>query len=372
MNTNFRKRNLTAFVVLAVTAFACVTQSAPPQYRHRDVSIPPAGPDEAVRETFSSSAAKRHLDLGADLWSKQKQCISCHTHGIYLFVRPALSERWGKPPKSVRDFLTVQTKELREDGDTYGSAPAQLAYMSRGLAAWDAAFEDATSQETDSALRHLFENMQAEDGSIQVKFRYPPINSDTWHATVTAALAVSMAPGWRAANQTGVMAKPVENLADYLRKTPPLNDHHRLQLLWAASHWPGLLDEDRRKRIEDRIWSLQRPDGGWSVRSFAAPEELGGGGAKAQALKREPEYGDPPSDGYQTALSIVVLRDAGVPAEDARLQRAVAWLKGHQRESGRWWTKSLNTASRFHYISYSGSAYAALALAKCGALGKAE
>ena len=46
----------------------------------------------------------------------------------------------------------------------------------------------------------------------------------------------------------------------------------------------------------------------------------------------------------------------------------IDWLLSNQRESGRWWTESLNSRSRFHFITYSGTVYAALALAKCDAL----
>ena len=68
-----------------------------------------------------------------------------------------------------------------------------------------------------------------------------------------------------------------------------------------------------------------------------------------------------------TGLAVLVLREAGVPAKDARLQKAVQWLLANQRASGRWWTRSLNT-DKFHYITYSGTAYPLLALVKCGAL----
>ena len=68
-----------------------------------------------------------------------------------------------------------------------------------------------------------------------------------------------------------------------------------------------------------------------------------------------------------TGLAVLVLREAGVPAEDPRLKKAVKWLLANQRESGRWWTRSLNT-DKYHYITYSGTAYPLLALAKCGVL----
>ena len=56
-----------------------------------------------------------------------------------------------------------------------------------------------------------------------------------------------------------------------------------------------------------------------------------------------------------------------MPADEPRLKRAVDWLKKNQRDSGRWWTRSLNTDT-FHFITYSGTAYALLALEKCGEL----
>jgi squalene-hopene/tetraprenyl-beta-curcumene cyclase len=62
-----------------------------------------------------------------------------------------------------------------------------------------------------------------------------------------------------------------------------------------------------------------------------------------------------------------VLRDAGVAKTDLQLKKAVHWLKTNQRESGRWWTRSLNT-DKYHFITYSGTCYPILALAKCGEL----
>jgi len=68
-----------------------------------------------------------------------------------------------------------------------------------------------------------------------------------------------------------------------------------------------------------------------------------------------------------TGLAVIVLRDAGIPADDKRIQAAVHWLKTNQRESGRWWTRSLNTDT-YHFITFSSTGYSLLALAKCGEL----
>lgn len=114
------------------------------------------------------------------------------------------------------------------------------------------------------------------------------------------------------------------------------------------------------------IWSHQRADGGWSIRTFAKPEGWGEGN-RAEQLRAEPDFDNPPTDGHMTGLAVLVLRDAGVAVVDLRIQAAINWLKSNQRESGRWWTRSLNNDT-YHFITFSSTGYALLALAKCDAL----
>lgn len=118
------------------------------------------------------------------------------------------------------------------------------------------------------------------------------------------------------------------------------------------------------------ICQHQRPGGGWSIRTIALPEQWGRGN-RAEKLRSEPEFADPPSDGHMTGLAIVALRKAGVPSSDPRIQRGISWLLNNQRASGRWWTRSLNT-NGWHFITCSGTLYPLLALALCDALPTSE
>jgi squalene-hopene/tetraprenyl-beta-curcumene cyclase len=77
------------------------------------------------------------------------------------------------------------------------------------------------------------------------------------------------------------------------------------------------------------------------------------------------EQDDESSDGYGTGFVLYVLRCADVTAEDPRIQKGIAWLKTHQRASGRWFTRSM-TRDHVHLLTNSGTAYAILALALCG------
>lgn len=114
------------------------------------------------------------------------------------------------------------------------------------------------------------------------------------------------------------------------------------------------------------ILSHQQADGGWSIRTFAMPEEWGKGN-RAQKLREEPEFLNPPSDGHMTGLAIIALRKAGILGSDPRIRRGVTWLLANQRASGRWYTRSLNRDG-WQFITYSGTAYPLLALSMCDAL----
>jgi len=171
---------------------------------------------------------------------------------------------------------------------------------------------------------------------------------------------------WLAGLRDPKLRVAVERLRDYLRETPPPHDYGGTLLLWADARLPGLLEPDHKAKLIAMVRGRQLADGGWSLRTFAEPEAWGRGN-RAKKLRAEPDFAKPSSDGHMTGLSIIVLREAGVPAGDPALRKGVAWLKSNQRESGRWWTRSLNT-DKYHFITYSGTAYPLLALARCGEL----
>ena len=107
----------------------------------------------------------------------------------------------------------------------------------------------------------------------------------------------------------------------------------------------------------------QQSDGGWSIRTMAEPEAWGRGN-RAEKIRSEPRFDTPESDGHMTGLAMIVLREAGVGADAIPMKRGLSWLTSNQRQSGRWWTRSLNTDGA-HYITYSGTAFPLLALQMC-------
>lgn len=339
------------------------------QYQFEKITIPKATADEKTRSELSIQAAAEYLENGSIAWSGQRKCVSCHTNGTYMTIRPALSRSLGTPSESTRTFFLEQLAKLSTESVERlreSTRPAQVIYIAAGLAEWDAAITGKLSEDTEKALELMFAIQEASGtwGSLDC---WPPFESDAYHEATVAAMAAAAAPGWLEKIQTSEDKKEtlaaVERLRSYLRTQPPPHDYSRVLLLWAASRMPDLLTEDQKKELIAVVQRHQKPDGSWSIRSFAAPEAWGGGN-RADKLKAEPDVANPAGDGHMTGLAIIVLRSHGIPASDQKIQAGVKWLKTNQRESGRWWTRSLNTDS-WHFITYSGTAYPLLALQMC-------
>src|SRR5262249_12919815 len=139
-----------------------------------------------------------------------------------------------------------------------------------------------------------------------------------------AAVAVGMA-GKDYRDQPDVRAKAAA-LKKYLR-TQSANQplHHRAVALWASSRWPDLLPEQDRKKLVGELLSTQEADGGWSLARLGQKES---GKSTWKAHAHYPQGAA--SDGYATGLAVLALRGGGVPAEDPKLAKGLAWLASRQ------------------------------------------
>jgi squalene-hopene/tetraprenyl-beta-curcumene cyclase len=339
------------------------------QYHHKDVTYFRPSPDEA-KIPFTPKLAIEYMEQGAEAWSSEWKCVACHTNGSYMVVRPLLTPQLGQPQKALRDFFVGRLQEelasdpadLRPELDS-----TQAVYVAAGLAIWDAHVTHRLSAETSEALAMMFK-LQRADGDWTISDdNNPPLESSRFQLATVAARAVGNAPGWLVKQRGTPVEARVRLLEGYLRSDHKMQgDYDRTDLLWAATELPGLLDDDRMQQLVEMIFRHQKPDGGWSIRDFARPEDWGKGN-RAEKLRAELEFADPPSDGHMTGLAIIALRKAGVPANDLRIKRGVLWLLTNQRSSGRWWTRSTNRDG-WQFISYSGTAYPLLALAICNTL----
>ena len=346
------------------------------QYHRKDVTYLRPTKDE-TRIAFTPKLAVDYMEQGALAWTGDWKCVACHTNGSYMVVRPLMTERLGAPQKALRDFfvgtlneeLATDEKDLKPEYDS-----TQAVYVAAGLAIWDAHVTHKLSSDTAEALGMMF-RLQRADGDWTISDdNNPPLESNRYQLATVAARAVGNAPEWEVAQRGTLVGAKIDLLKSYLRAQRKLQgDYDRVDLLWAPTEWPGLLDDTEKQEMVAMILRHQLGDGGWSIRTFATPEEWGKGN-RAEKLRAEVEFTNPPSelasDGHMTGLALIALRKAGVAATDERVRRGVAWLKANQRASGRWYTRSLNRDG-WQFITYSGTVYPLLALEMCGELAPA-
>lgn len=313
--------------------------------------VPPTAndPAEPLAQAFSLRRAVHFLDSAAVDWQKSRQCFTCHTNYSYLLARPAVGET-SVAHDTVRAFAEQLVNERwPSQGPRWN---AEVVATGAFLACNDAQTTGKLHAATRAALDKMW-TLQREDGGWDwLKCDWPPMESDDHYGATLAAIGVGMAPEGYA--QTEAAQAGLKKLQAYLQNNPPPTLHHQAMLLWASSKLSDLMSQDARQACIDQLVSLQKADGGWGLATLGDWKR---GDASPQDLDS--------SDGYGTGFVIYVLRQAGLAADDPRLQRGIAWLKSHQRESGRWFTRSLHADSK-HFITHAGTAFAVMALAACG------
>ena len=336
------------FSLLIAAGFQLDTLAAEPVTLENVVDPGPNKRDEPMAKEFSIAKATHFLDSASLNWQKQRKCFTCHTNYAYLYARPAISAN--SPAHSeVRKFAEQLVSERWiEKGPRWD---AEVVATAAALAFNDAATSRELHPLTQTALDRMW-TVQRDDGGFDwLKCNWPPMESDDHYGATLAAIAVGVAPDNYA--KTEAAKRGLEGIRKYLKNNPPPTLHHEAMMLWASSDLDGFMSEAEKKSCIDKLFALQKDDGGWGLATL-------GDWTRADKLQQDKKS----SDGYGTGFVVFVLRQAGVPASDPRIQRGIGWLKTHQRKSGRWFTRSLNKDSR-HFITHAGTAFAVMALAAC-------
>ena len=334
-------------VVLLGIGFGIGADTAPPTTPKADVaSMTTPKADEPLAERYDASRAAAFLDRVAVHWTRERRCISCHTNMLYLAARSRLEGDDGGS-REVRTFLEKEVERWSAGGKPRGDA--YVVVTAFALSLHDAFTTGRLHEVTRAALDRMWQVQRPSGEWNWLKCDWPPLEHDDYYGAVLAAVAVGYAPERYAA--TPQAQQGVARLRQYVQKTPPPDLYHAAMLLWAATRLDGLLTPERRERILADLKARQRADGGWSLPSL-------GSYTRKDGTPNDPHA---PSDGYATGMVTFILREAGVPAQDPALNKARDWLRQHQRRSGRWFTRSLNT-DKAHYITNIGTAFCVLAL----------
>jgi squalene-hopene/tetraprenyl-beta-curcumene cyclase len=336
---------VTLLFALLVPTVAC--GQAPPA--GVPVKVAATSPDEPFAKDFSLERSAAFLDTVALSWTRERKCGTCHTNYPYLMARPML--------KGVPSAALTEVRKFFEDRSAHWDTAkprwdAEVVATAAALAFNDARTTGKLHPLTRQALDRMW-TLQQPDGAWKwLKCSWPPFEHDDYYGALLAALGAGQAgPEYR---QAEPVRAGLAKLRKYFKNTPAPDLHHRTLLLWASQNLEGLMTDQEQQAAVKELRARQNPDGGWTLAALGSWKRHNG----------KPNDPAGPSDGYATGLVTFVLREAGVPARDDQLQKAVRYLKASQRASGRWFTRSLSN-DRHHYISNAGTAFAVLALRAC-------
>jgi len=319
--------------------------------------LPRPSAEEPLAPALSLARAGEFLDAATLAWTREKKCGSCHTSYPYLMARPLLGDPKAPALLQMRKYFEERVANWDNGGKGAGLPEGTEGVTEVVATAATLAFHDAHSTGklhplTRQALDRMWE-LQQKDGSwTWNQHNLPPQEYDDYYGAVYAAIGVGKAPEDYA--RSAAAREGLARLKQYLRKNPPPNLHHKTLLLWASVKIDGLMTAAEKEQTIKVLRALQREDGGWNLPSLGDWKRLNGKANDKQAA----------SDGYATGLVLYVLRQAGVSVDKESIYRGVSWLKSNQRESGRWFTRSVN-ADRAHYLANAGTAYAIMALKAC-------
>lgn len=301
--------------------------------------------DEAITKTFSLDKAVHFLDNASLAWQVKRNCFTCHTNYAYLYARPMVDAKAEAHAEIRRHAEALVRDTWPKKGPRWD---AEVICAASALAFNDAHTTGKLHPTTRVALDRMWTVQQKDGGFKWLKCDWPPMESDDHYGVTLAAIAVGVAPDGYA--KTDAAVKGMEGIRSYLRKSAPPMLHHQAMMLWAASYFPDLVAKKEKQDTIKALFDLQRPDGGWAVASLGNWKR---GDADTQDNKS--------SDGYGTGFVLYVLHRTGVKGDDTRIAKGVTWLKENQRESGRWFSRSLFRDNK-HYLSHAGTAFAVMAL----------
>ncbi len=308
-------------------------------------------PDEPLAKTMSLAKTAEFLDHQSRAWTAVKKCGTCHTNYPFLISRgqlggdlTALNEVRGFFEKRIAAWESGRKADQPKRDTEVIATAATLA------------LQDAVTGKlhplTRKALDRMWTLQQANGAWDWLKCGWPPLEHDDYYGVVYVAVAVGHAPDNYA--DTDAAKKGLDGFRKFFKNNPAPSLHHKAMLLWASQKVKGLMSDRLKESTIKELCDIQKTDGGWSLPMLG--DWVG--------YDERPNDRTAPSDGYATGMIIYILRQAGVRANDPTIQKGVAWLKSNQRESGMWFTQSLNT-DRYHYLSHASTAYAVMALKAC-------
>lgn len=308
--------------------------------------------DEPFMRTLSRPDAARFLDEGAHL--VEHNCYACHSTFTHLAARSVLDPLAPEVMKSR--VMLERFNALMFDPSKAKQVKTHHVARVRVLSAIELARHDALTTgrlapTTRQMLDHLWSYQTAEGGIDWIRVKEAPQAIDNYWPAMMITVGVGSAPEQYA--ETAKAKAGLEKLRAWFKAHPPQTLHERGLVLIAHAAIGGIITGVEMDAHRTAIRVTQHADGGWSMVDLAP------------WTRKDNKPLDPTlTDGYATGFLLLALARSGVPIQDEAMQRAIDWIKTHQRASGGWFTQS--PFHRDRIATNTGTSLVIQALVACG------
>jgi squalene-hopene/tetraprenyl-beta-curcumene cyclase len=354
-------------------------------------------PVSPTSRTWNPEDAAKYLDYREVWWGnwitasrdRGTYCISCHTNVPYVFARPALRRVTGEQEQTpveqkllndvrarVRNWKVIEPyyDDASGSGKTAQSRGTESVLNALILAHFDGQ-RGQMSDDTRLAFDEMWK-LQKTEGDQRGAWAWLQFDNEPWEAkdsvyygACLAAVAVGIAPQEYASIPQ--IQDQLSRLREYLKRYKDSQSTiNRVFLLWASTKLPGVLDPQEQQAVIHEVMGRQQADGGWRLASITWGWKTWTIRSLLRMWVREdgtPMSGK--SDALATGLATFVLQEAGVPKDNAKLQRGISWLRSNQTADGAWPAVSVNkkrnpSSDTGRFMSDAATAFSVLSLSE--------
>lgn len=324
----------------------------------------------ACQKSYSEkeTVSLAYIEKRAEEWVEKKRCTCCHTTLGFALVVPSPEtnsgalklrsyiqgrmETWGqyrpwpgpypaeklRPTEAVLNAASLVAMDLKNDGKTL----TPLTYQALQLMLDEVGvrrFSDGRTEIMNKSfdwLDHL---------------RLGPLegtNADYWGAALALNTLAQTPKSFQKQAQVQVKIKTIKE--DLAVRFESQDIHNQLMAIQASSKLGKFLPSQAVKKVMDKLKSLQKADGGWSLPDLAV------------AYRDIPAERFQVSDAYATSVAVLALMQTNHTGP--MVQKAIQWLLNNKKSDGYWEGHSLNYGRVTEFMSDLASAYAQMAIQK--------
>jgi hypothetical protein len=264
---------------------------------------------EAIRAAVAKSLPL--LELGAKTSkAERKECFTCHNQGLPMMAMVVAKRKgFAIDDSELKSQLQFTAEFLAKNRDRYreGKGQAGQTFMA-GYALWALKSGDWPADETTAAVAEYFLQYQSDRDHWTCHTHRPPSEASDFTANFFGLFSLE---AYGTAEQQERIAARRAQVLEWLRNGKPKDTEDRVFSL-RSLRLAGAHDSEVDSATGDLL-ATQQSDGGW-----------------AQAAEMA-------SDAYATGTALVALHQAGgLPVDDERYRKGLAFLLQTQLEDGSW------------------------------------